>query len=682
VNLLGQIRKSLGLMQATLLLVSSLVIGLGLSAWEMRSALSEQRQTAVEQATELLNLAGGSAARAAWALDPMLAQDIVSGIINQSGVRAIEIISNLKGGSEKSLVRLDNPVTESNGFVTWTAKVYFSDISIQSRRLIVENQGKQEQVGTLLVELSPEFNAARFLSRVYLTLTVSLLEAFLMGFVLLCVAHWLVTSPLRKAASRIAQIKPETLDDASYSLTIPDRHKNDELGQLLDHTNQLLDRLVDSRKELRRLATRDPLTDLPNRTLIKERLSTLLAAADRASRQVAVIFIDLDRFKVVNDSLGHDIGDRLLQLVALTLVEQVREEDAVGRLGGDEFLVVLPFNDLKHVIAVVRRIIDSLDSPYKIKGHNLRASASIGIAVYPDDGSSAEMLMRRSDLAMYKAKSDPRVRWHMFSEEMSHRLDVGMALESALSGAISRNEMQVFLQPQFYTEGLKLAGCEALLRWNYENQWIQPVEFIEIAEVSGLIFDIGDWVIAEACQILRRWSGREIPISINVSGWQLADVDFVPRVLDIVNRYGIDPKYLVFEITETILMQNLAESFERLNLLREEGFKISIDDFGTGYSSLSYLTRLPIDELKIDRSFVSGSQHSSIVLGTIVAMGRALNIHVVAEGVETEAQRKELADCGCDFLQGYLLGKPMPVSDFESQFDFSTKDNVYRIKTR
>ncbi len=517
-NFLGHIGKSLGLMQATLLLISSLVIGLGLSAWEMRSALSEQRQATVEQMTELLNLAGGSAARAAWALDPMLAHDIVSGIANRSGVRAIEIISSLKGGSEESLVRLDNPVTESNGFVTWTAKVYFSDISTQSRRLTVKNQGRQEQVGTLLIELSPEYSAARFLSRVYLTLTVSLLEAFLVGFILLCVAHWLVTSPLRQAASRIAQIEPETLDDTSYSLTIPDLHKNDEFGQLIEHTNQLLDRLVDSRKELRRLATRDPLTDLPNRALIKEHLSALLATADRASHQVAVIFIDLDRFKVVNDSLGHDIGDRLLQLVALTLAEQVREEDAVGRLGGDEFLVVLPISDLKHVIAVVRRIIDSLASPFQIKGHNLRASASLGIAVYPEDGGNADVLMRRADLAMYKAKSDPRVKWQLFSEEMSHRLDVGMALESALSGAISRNEMQVFLQPQFYTEDLKLAGCEALLRWNYKNQWIQPVEFIEIAEASGLIFDIGDWVIAEACQILKRWSGREIPVTSRMVG--------------------------------------------------------------------------------------------------------------------------------------------------------------------
>jgi diguanylate cyclase (GGDEF)-like protein len=681
-NILGNIGKSLGLMQATLLLISSLVIGLGLSAWEMRSALSEQRQSAVEQMTELLDLAGGSAARAAWALDPKLAHDTVSGISNQSGIRAIEIISKLKGGSEQSLVRLDNPVKESNRFVTWTAKVYFSDISTQSRRLTVNNQGRQEQVGTLLIELSPEYGAARFLSRAYLTLTVSLLEAFLVGFILLCVAHWLVTSPLRQAASRIAQIKPEMLDDTDYSLTIPDLHKNDEFGQLLDHTNQLLDRLVDSRKELRRLATRDPLTDLPNRTLIKEHLSAQLATADRASQQVAVIFIDLDRFKVINDSLGHDIGDRILQMVALNLVEQVREEDAVGRLGGDEFLVVLPISDLKQVIAVVRRIIDSLASPFLIKGHNLRVSASLGIAVYPEDGSNADVLMRHSDLAMYKAKLDPREKWHLFSEEMSHRLEVGMELESALSGAISRNEMQVFLQPQFYTENLKLAGCEALLRWNYKNQWIQPSEFIEIAEASGLIFDIGDWVIAEACQILRRWSGREIPISVNVSGWQLADVDFVPRVLDIVKRYGIDPKYLAIEITETILMQNLDESFERLSLLRDEGFKISIDDFGTGYSSLSYLTRLPIDELKIDRSFVSGSQYSSVVLSTIVAMGRALNIHVVAEGVENESQRKKLTDCGCDLLQGYLLGKPTSVSDFEARFKYSASNNIYSINTR
>lgn len=666
-------------MQAALLLISSIVIGLGLSAWEMRVALSEQREAAIVHREELLNLAMGGAANAAWALDTRLAREVISGIIALSGVLAIEIRANLSGEAQEVLVRLENLPLEADALVAWTAEKYFSGISTRSNRLVVENQGKQEEVGTIIIEFAPQYAAAKFLSRVYSTLIVSLLQAFFFGCILLGVAQWLVTSPLRKAAASIAQIRPESLDESSYSLAIPDLHKNDELGQLLNHTNLLLDRLVDSRKELRRLATRDPLTDLPNRMLVKEHLSALLATAHRASRHVAIIFLDLDRFKMVNDSLGHDIGDKLLQRVALTLTDQIREEDSVGRLGGDEFLILLPVDDIRPVIAVVQRIIDALTEPYQIEGHGLKSSASLGIAIYPEDGDTADVLMRRADLAMYKAKSDPAVRWHFFSEDLSYALDVGMAYESALSGAISRDEIQIFLQPQFYSNGLKLASCEALLRWNYNGRWIKPVEFIEIAETSGLVLEIGDWVIAEACRILKRWSGQAIPISVNVSGRQLADANFVPRILKTVTHYGVDPQLLVFEITETMLMQNLEESHERLTLLRNEGFKISIDDFGTGYSSLSYLTRLPIDELKIDRSFVSGSQHSAVVLGTIIAMGRALNIHVVAEGVETEGQREELAECGCDLLQGYLLGKPISVFEFESQFELPKADNVFSI---
>lgn len=677
----GYIERSIGLMQAALLLLSSIVIGFSLSVWEMRAALIEQRLEVAAHVQELISLAEASAARAAWALDTDLAREVASGIANQPGVQSIEIRALLRGEVDERLVRLENPLQAAGTLVSWIARRYFSEVSSRSRQLSVSNQGRDEVVGRIIVELSPRFAASSLLSRFYSTLTVSLIEAFLIGFVLLCLAQWLITAPLRRAAATIAQIEPESLDDTNYSLTIPRLHQNDEIGQLLDHTNKLLDRLVDSRKELRRLATRDPLTNLPNRTLIQEHLASLLASAERASRHVAVIFIDLDRFKKVNDSLGHDIGDRLLQRVAITLLEQVREEDSVGRLGGDEFLVVLPVDNIKPVIAVVRRILDALSTPCQIEGHNLRTNASLGIAIFPEDGSSAEVLMRRADLAMYKAKSDPAVKWHLFSEDMSQAVDFGMAMESALAGAIERNELEIYLQPQFDAKHMQLAASEALLRWSYKGQAIAPVEFIDIAETSGLILEIGDWVIEQACRILKRWGDRASPISVNVSGRQLAEAGFVARVLEIVRKYEVDPGLLAIEITETILMHNLDQSFEKLNLLRKQGIQVSIDDFGTGYSSLAYLTRLPIDEFKIDRSFVSGSQHSAVVLSTIVAMGRALKIHVVAEGVETDEQRKELADCGCDLLQGYLLGRPMPVDEFEDLFNLVGGASVYPISS-
>lgn len=667
-RLFSYIGKSIVLKLAALMLLSSLVIGFGMNVWEMRFALSEQRQTVAIQIDEFFNLVNGGAASAAWALDPRLAEEVASAFIKHAGVIAIEIRADLNSLKDLRLVRVENKELEYDNFVNWTANRYFADIGRSSRHLTVSNQGKKEKVGTIFVEYSSRYAADRFLNKVYSTMIVGLIEALSLGLVLLIVTQWLVTTPLRRAAASISKIRPESMDASDHLIGIHSSHKNDELGQLLNHTNQLLSRLEHSRKELRQMATRDPLTNLANRTLIKTNLSMLIASAQRSSQKVAVIYLDLDRFKKVNDSLGHDIGDKLLQQVALTLQDQVRMEDSVSRVGGDEFLIVLQVDNVKRAIEIVQRIINEMAKPYIIESQSIQSGASFGIALYPDDGLIEDDLIRCADIAMYKAKSNPSVGWHLFSEEMGKALQVGIMLERALDGAISRDEMEIYLQPQFLSHNLQIAGCEALLRWKYNDQWISPVDFIEIAETSGQILKLGDWVIAEVCSRIKLWGENAIPISVNVSGRQLADPNFVPRVLETVKEYGIDPRFLVFEITETMLMQNLDESFERLNLLRKEGFRISIDDFGTGYSSLSYLTRLPIDELKIDRSFVSGSQRSPIVLNTIVAMGRALNIHVVAEGVETAAQQQELVKCGCDLLQGFLLGKPMPLDEFETRF--------------
>ncbi len=663
------LRKSLGLMQAALLLISAIVIGLGLSAWQVRSALTDQRDALGEHAVELLKLSLSGATSAAWTLDAPLAREVVSGIASQEGVIAAEIRANLRGGGKKLLARVDEPAPAAGTVSDWIARNYFTVVAHARMPLYVTRLEQPVNVGEMLIEMNPAYAADKLLAAVYSTLTVTMVEAFLVGIVLLLVAQWLVTNPLRKAATRISRIKPEALDDTDYRIEVPELHRGDELGLLLEHTNDLLARLVASQKELRLLATRDALTGLPNRTLIQETLANMLANADRLGNQVAVIFVDLDRFKAINDSLGHDVGDKLLRQVAATLLGQVRGQDSVGRLGGDEFLVVMPVGGVNDVVVVVRRIIDALDQAFEIDSVELRIGASLGISIYPGDGDSAEELMRRADLAMYKAKADASTRWQLFSEDMSKAIDAGAWLENALAGAVLRNEMQIYLQPQFDARRMQLAGAEALLRWCHEGEWIAPDRFIPVAENSGLIRELGDWVLAETCRTLKAWPGREIPISINVSARQLADDGFVERVLKTVRRHEVAPNLVRFEITESTLMQNLDQTRERLTRLREQGFRISIDDFGTGYSSLAYLTRLPVDELKIDRSFVSGAQRSKIVLSTIIAMARALDYEVVAEGVETEAQRDELVGSGCDLLQGYLLGKPMPIAEFQERFE-------------
>ena len=664
-QLLAYIQKSIGLMLATLLLISSIVIGLGFSVMEIRSALSEQRLALISQSEDLLSLTVGGATSAAWALDERLASEVVSGIFTKKGIVSAEIRASLRNGSQQVLASRNLIQSPHDALTNWVANTFFSDMARVSRSLLVSEVEQQIEVGSLIIGFSPHYSASVFIEGASTTLIISLVKALLMGLILFIIAQWIVTTPIRRAAAAIEQMKPEALSSSDYAIPIPDLHKTDEFGQLLRRTNQLLDRLKDSQVELSLLATRDPLTGLANRNLIQENLDNMLANARRSSELVAVIFIDLDRFKFINDSLGHDIGDKLLINVANSLSKQIREQDVVGRLGGDEFLVIMPTRGVNDVVIMARRIIQVLSAPLSIDDREIRTKGSLGIALFPNDGEDADTLMRCADLAMYRAKSDKSTQWHLFSEDMRLSLEAGMALESALSGAIDRKEFELYLQPKFNSEGLNLAACECLLRWQHQGEWISPRRFIEVAESTGLIYEIGDWVLSEACRVLRNWGELAVPISINVSGHQLADEKFVERVIGIVHLYDIRPGLIEFEITETMLMHDLDLSFRQLSILRNKGFSVSIDDFGTGYSSLSYLTRLPIDALKIDRSFVSGEQHSPIVLSTIVALGKALNIHIIAEGVETEQQRDTLVSQGCDMLQGYLLGRPMPVRQFE-----------------
>ncbi len=584
------------------------------------------------------------------------------------GVTSVEIRADIRIGDHRQLAYLQKPALSANGLTRWVADHLFRDMNVMRRVLTVDQLGPAIVVGTLTVEFDPQYLAENYMSSISSIIFTILLESLLIGLALLLMTRWLLTAPLKRAANAVAQIGPAVWHSDRLSIPVPGIHDSNELGQLLHHTNQLVERLTKSQIELRQLATRDPLTGMANRMLVKEQLANMMALAKRMSKMVGVIFLDLDRFKAVNDTLGHDIGDHLLKAVADRLLKQVRQQDAVGRLGGDEFLFLVTANDVDDVIVLADRIIDVLAKPYAVAGYEIRTNASLGIAMFPENGEDADTLMRSADLAMYRAKSEGASRWQLYSEDMQEVLDEDLALKTALFGAIDRNELVVHLQPQFHTKSGELAGCEALLRWKHKGNWIAPYEFIKIAESTGLILVIGEWVIGETCRIMNKWATQSISISVNISGLQLGDENFVSQIFATVSKYNIDPGLIKLEITETLLMENLDQCIERLTELRKAGFKISIDDFGTGYSSLAYLVRLPIDELKIDRSFISGPRPSTVILNTIIAMGRALNLQVVAEGVETEEQRSQLIDSGCDFLQGYLLGKPKPAKDFTDEF--------------
>ena len=667
-GIINNIRRSIGLMQATLLIISSLIIGLAVSSVHMYFVLSKQRLIVLEQANEVLDLAEGGAATAAWTLDSDLAQEIAENIITRDSVLNVDIRAKLNNESDQVLAAITKPNDKSNILLNWVSETYFAENSSVVRQLTTTGDKHGKEVGMLSLELSLQYAAQRFIDTAISYLLISLVQAFLIGFILLKIIEWLVTTPLSKAAMSIASVEPEKLQPNSDLIAIPELHRDNELGQLLDHTNRVLNRLADSQIELRRMATKDALTGLPNRTLICEYLQYSIASAKRSSHLVGVIFLDLDRFKTVNDSLGHIMGDKLLKQVAQKLSECIREEDAIGRLGGDEFLIVMEAQKPDDIVNSVQRIIDALSIPTKIDGMELRATASLGISIYPNDGEDAGTLMQRADLAMYKAKGDETSPWRLFSEAMGAAVAKRLAIENSLAGVLERNEFQLYLQPKFSSDHLSIAGCEALLRWQHRGQWIPPSEFIPVAEDMGLICDIGDWVLEESCRFIQKWNKDSMPIAVNVSASQLSDENFVQRALATVEKYNIEPHLIEFEITETMLMSNLNRSSKRLALLRDRGFNISIDDFGTGYSSLSYLTKLPINALKIDRSFVSGPEASEVILNTVVALGRALDLKIIAEGVETKEQCSRLINDGCDLLQGYYLAKPMPVDQFEQQY--------------
>nr|MDP2190253.1 EAL domain-containing protein [Rhodoferax sp.] len=419
------------------------------------------------------------------------------------------------------------------------------------------------------------------------------------------------------------------------------------------------------------LANHDALTHLPNRNLLQDRIWQALLHALRNGSQGAVLFIDLDKFKVINDTLGHDIGDLLLKEVAQRLVASLRSQDTVARQGGDEFIVVLhSVANAQDAGRMAQKLLDVLLLPYWIEGKKLHISASIGIAVFPDDGEDADTLLKHSDTAMYHAKEAGRNNCQFFARQMNQLAVEKQALESYLRHALERNELLLHYQPVVDMASGKLAGLEALLRWQHPEQGLlSPSKFIPLAEETGLIVPIGEWALRSACMQLKAWQdqGYDVPqLAINLSVKQFLQKTLTETIARILNETGVEAHFLELEITESVFIDNSDEMVETLRTLNDMGLKLSIDDFGTGYSSLSYLKRFPIDTLKIDQSFVhdivTNPDDAAIVAG-IIGLAHSLRMKVIVEGVETEDQRALLAQQGCDQYQGYYFSEPLPASE-------------------
>ncbi len=422
---------------------------------------------------------------------------------------------------------------------------------------------------------------------------------------------------------------------------------------------------------LAHLAHHDALTELPNRALFLDRLKQALARARWHGRLVAVIFLDLDRFKVINDTLGHDIGDRLLQQMSARLQSGVRERDTVARLGGDEFAILLDdMADQSDVGLIARKVLDALAPSFDLDGRELYVTASLGVSLYPNDGDAAATLLKNADTAMYRAKESGKNNYQFYSADMGMQALERLTLESSLRRALERNEFTLLYQPQVDARSGAVLGVEALLRWRHpEFGLIGPLQFIPLAEETGLILPLGEWVLATACEQLHAWrvaGWNDLRLAINLSVRQLNDPGFPALLQRVASQPGCDLGRLDLEITESAFMQNARTALENIKAARGLGARLALDDFGTGYSSLSYLQRFPIDTLKIDRSFIRNlpdNDEGAVLTEAILGMARGLRIEVIAEGVETAAQRDFLSARGCHHMQGYLFGRPVPAAE-------------------
>ena len=435
-----------------------------------------------------------------------------------------------------------------------------------------------------------------------------------------------------------------------------------------------------SEQRIHRLAYYDALTHLPNRTLFQDRLHTALQQAERQKAWVVLMFLDLDRFKPINDSLGHAAGDRMLKDMAERLLDCVHEDDTVARMGGDEFTLLLQPKAtrelaLNRAIHVAEQILASLVRPFVLENREFFVTASIGIALSPQDGNELSQLMKNADTAMYHAKERGKNNFQFYQADMNASALERLELESDLRHALEQNEFVLYYQPQFSGDGKRLTGAEALLRWRHPRRGlVPPGDFIPVLEELGLVVDVGDWVITEACRQLRTWHQAKVrvpKVSVNISARQFSDGQLGTRIANILRSTGLPPACLELELTESILMREVSEAMQILDGLKNLGLSIAVDDFGTGYSSLNYLKQFPIDVLKIDRTFVDGlpsGEQDAQIARAIIAMAHSLNLAVIAEGVETHEQLDFLREHGCDEVQGYLFGRPMPANRFEAQF--------------
>jgi diguanylate cyclase (GGDEF)-like protein len=643
-------------------ILAATLILIGIQIYFFTSALVRQTQAHATMASENLSAAMVFGDREA-------AGDILEALRLAADVQSA-VVYDKRGAAFASFVRAPSSApaapapADSRGYVLpWHEVVASAPVQVRGAHL-----------GTVVVRSG--LDSVYRQMALYLALTVPLMLAMLaLAHFVLSRLQRFVTDPIL-ALSATSELISRLGD---YSIRA-DVSSSADIGMLARAFNSMLDRIQKRESELEaeiaertriearldRLAHYDPVTQLNNRHFFNERLESVIERARKFKERTVLMFIDLDNFKTVNDTLGHDVGDELLRLVSRRLSETLRFGDVISRIGGDEFAIILENVSQVGVASMVaEKCLATLGAPIHIQGNDIHIGASIGISIYPDDAANMHELLKYADTAMYYAKNNGKNAYRMFTPSMQEDARKRFTIDNNLRRALERNEFVLHYQPQVDLRSGAFTGVEALVRWVHpEIGVISPADFIPVAEDSGMIVPIGEWVLREACRELKRWhdDGLQVRMAINLSGRQLMEDSLVASVLAIVGEAGVSPHWIELELTESMLMDASPDIIRRLHTLRQAGIHLAIDDFGTGYSSMSYLKTFPVNSLKVDRSFVRDLPHNAedaAITKAIIAMAKSLKMEVVAEGIENGEQGEFLRTLGCDKSQGYFYGRPM-----------------------